>query len=189
LLTCHAEEWAFCELAFLEGFSIDRGVELFEIVFKRYTVHEDAVERVVKGVVHMEARFLVFSSLGQDTGKQIARVRWEVSAWFSDYFVSKGISSCCLKSGSKSFVEITGRISTTEIKNFHGVTHFSADFDALMSNLDCFEERRRSVFTWTAVEVNSVDLHLEFISNVLEFLFSVFWGDNVITKFIWEHSG
>lgn len=69
------------------------------------------------------------------------------------------------------------------------MTDLSTDFDALMSNLNCFEERRRSVFTRTAVEVNSVDLHLELIRDVLEFLFSVFWGDDIITKFIGEHCG
>jgi len=74
VFTCHAEEGALCELAFIEGGSIDRGVELFEIVFKRYTVHENAVERMVEGVIHVEARFLVFVSLGQDTSEQIARV-------------------------------------------------------------------------------------------------------------------
>lgn len=37
------------------------------------------------------------------------------------------------------------------------------------------------------MEVNSVDFHLDFIGNVFEFLFSVFWGDNIITKFIGKH--
>lgn len=164
-------------------------IELIVIIFERDTIHKNTVERVVERVIDVIAGLSLLETFGHNSGEEITRLGGEVSARFSNNSVTERIITGILQVRDELFVKITRRITTTEIKNFHGMTILSANFNAFSSHIDGLQERAGTILTGTTVEVNTVETDTQFLSNILENFVGIFKGSNVITKFIGEDSG
>lgn len=168
---------------------VDLWIKLSFGILKAYTIHQITVKTVIKRFVQVITWLVIFFTFSKNSGKQVKRLRTEMSSWFSNNFISQRIIFCGFQGINCLLWQLTSWKASSNVQYFHLMTILSTNFYAFSCIWDGSFKGWWPMLPRTTVEMNShqTDSHLADLKHSFcNFLFSLNIIPKLVRKWGWQ---